>query len=42
MSGQDDQQNRKRRARNYMMAGLLFGLIILFYLLTIVRLGGTL
>ncbi len=40
MTNQNDEQNRKRRARNYMMAALLFGLVILFYLLTMVRLGG--
>jgi hypothetical protein len=39
MTPPNDEQNRKRRARNYMLGGILFGLVILFYLLTTVRLG---
>jgi hypothetical protein len=40
MTPSNNDQNRKRRARNYMLAALLFGLVIIFYLLTMVRLGG--
>jgi hypothetical protein len=38
---QNDDLNRKRRQRNYMLGALLVGLVVLFYLLTLVRLGGT-
>lgn len=34
------EQKRRRRARNIAIAGLLVGLVVLFYLVTIVRLGG--
>jgi hypothetical protein len=34
------EQKRRLRARNIAVAAVLFGLIVLFYLITIFRLGG--
>jgi predicted alpha/beta superfamily hydrolase len=39
MTPHDDDLARKRRQRNYMLGAVLGGLVILFYLLTMVRLG---
>jgi hypothetical protein len=35
----DDEDQRARRTRNYAIALVLFGLVALFFLMTIVRLG---
>jgi hypothetical protein len=35
----DDEDARARRTRNYAIALVLFGLVVLFFLMTIVRLG---
>ena len=48
MNGDDDKQaeiakqafERARRIRNYAIAGILLFLVVLFFLMTIVRLGG--
>jgi hypothetical protein len=39
MTLNDEELARKRRQRNYVMGGVLCGLVLLFYLLTMVRLG---
>ncbi|HEY8351762.1 MAG TPA: hypothetical protein VIK87_04385 [Sphingomonadales bacterium] len=39
MSGQDPDE-QKRRVRNYVTAGLLFALVILFFFITIAKLKG--
>ncbi len=36
-----EQVNRRRRARNWALGGALLGLVVLFYLITIVRIGAT-
>jgi hypothetical protein len=35
-----DEQKRRRRARNIALALVLGGLVVLFYLITLFRLGG--
>lgn len=35
-----DQAEARRRGRNYAIGGVLLALVALFYLLTIVRIGG--
>ncbi len=42
MSGavKDREMERRRRTRNLAVGGVLLGLAILFYLITIVRMGG--
>ncbi|MDR4308516.1 hypothetical protein IHQ68_18000 [Chelatococcus sambhunathii] len=35
-----EEQKRRRRARNLAIAGALFGLVVLFYLLTVFKMGG--
>ncbi len=35
----DDELKRKRRQRNYILGGVLGGLVVIFYLLTLVQLG---
>ena len=43
MNGGDEQKERferARRMRNYAIAGVLLFLVVLFFLMTIVRLGG--
>lgn len=35
-----EDQQRRRRARNIAIAGALVGLVVLFYLLTVFKLGG--
>ena len=35
----DDENTRARRARNYALGLVLFGIVVLFFLMTIVRLG---
>ena len=35
-----DERRRRQRSRNIALAVLLFGLVLLFYLITLVRLGG--
>jgi len=37
---QNDDRKRQRRSRNIALAALLFALVLLFYLITLVRLGG--
>ncbi len=39
MTQNEDDRQAKRRQRNYVMGGLLCLMVILFYLLTMVRLG---
>jgi hypothetical protein len=39
MTQYDDDLKAKRRQRNYVMGGLLCALVILFYLLTMAKLG---
>jgi hypothetical protein len=39
MTSNDEDLARKRRQRNYVMGGVLCALVIIFYLLTMVRLG---
>jgi hypothetical protein len=34
------QQHRRQRARNLALAGVLFGLVALFFAITLVKLGG--
>lgn len=37
----DPEERRKRvRARNFVLAGALFGIAILFFVITLVKLGG--
>jgi hypothetical protein len=38
MTGQDDEFNRRRRQRSLVTAGLLVGMILLFYFITLARL----
>ena len=39
--GQEESESqRRRRARNRALFAVLFGLVVLFYFLTIVRMGG--
>lgn len=38
MTGQDD--NKRRRARNYALAAALIGMVVLFYSITIVKMSG--
>lgn len=43
MNDESDQQQRferERRVRNYAIAGVLLFLVLLFFVMTIVRLGG--
>jgi len=42
MNGDDERKafERARRMRNYAIAGILLFLVVLFFLMTIVRLGG--
>jgi len=43
MNGDDDARarfERARRMRNYAIAGILLFLVVLFFIMTIVRLGG--
>jgi len=35
----DDENERARRVRNYALGLVLFGIVVLFFLMTIVRLG---
>ncbi len=35
-----DEENKKQRARNLALAGVLFGLVVIFFLVTIVKLKG--
>jgi hypothetical protein len=35
----DDENARARRVRNYALGLVLFGIVVLFFLMTIVRLG---
>ena len=37
---QDGEMQRRRRARNWALLGALLAMVVLFYFLTIVRLGG--
>jgi hypothetical protein len=37
---QDSEMQRRRRARNRALFGALLAMVVLFYFLTIVRLGG--
>ncbi len=37
---QNDERRRRQRTRNIALAALLFALVLLFYLITLVRLGG--
>jgi hypothetical protein len=36
----NDEFNRRRKSRALITAGLLFGMVILFYLITLVRIQG--
>jgi hypothetical protein len=36
-----DQHNRRRRAKNLALLAVLSALVILFYVITIVRMGGS-
>ncbi len=43
MNGNDEERarfERARRMRNYAIAGILLFLVVLFFIMTIVRLGG--
>lgn len=35
--GEEEELRRRRRSRNYVLGGILVGLAILFYLITVVR-----
>ncbi len=37
---EESESQRRRRARNRALFGVLFGVVLLFYFLTIVRMGG--
>ncbi len=37
---QESEMHRRRRARNWALFSVLLGLVVLFYFLTVVRLGG--
>ena len=45
MAGRDEDQikefRRRRRPRNFAILAILVGLVVLFYVLTIVRMGGS-
>jgi hypothetical protein len=41
MAPRMDEVARRRRARNWALGGVLFGLVVLFYVITIVRIGIT-
>ena len=34
------EEHKKKRARNYVLAGVLFALVIIFFVVTIVKLKG--
>lgn len=36
----DSDMHRRQRTKNLVMAGLLLGMVVVFFLLTIVRMGG--
>lgn len=36
----DSDTHRRQRTKNLVMAGLLLGMVVIFFLLTIVRMGG--
>jgi hypothetical protein len=38
MSSEDEQ--KKRKMRNFVVGGVLFALVVLFYLITIVKMAG--
>jgi hypothetical protein len=40
MMNQDDEFNRRRRQRSIVTAGLLVGMCLLFYFITLARLNG--
>lgn len=40
MVRQSDEQRRRQRGRNVALAVVLLGLVILFYVITMVRIGG--
>ena len=40
MVRQSDEQRRRQRSRNIALAGVLFGLVALFYVITMVRIAG--
>lgn len=40
MDQENSEPQRRRRARNWALFAVLFGLVVLFYFLTIVRMGG--
>lgn len=40
MTDQEDERRRIQRGRNYALGGLLLGMAVLFYLITIARIGG--
>ncbi|MDW8340070.1 MAG: hypothetical protein RMK73_01155 [Geminicoccaceae bacterium] len=42
MSGMSEDELRRRRARNLVIAGALLALVVVFYVLTIVRISGNL
>jgi hypothetical protein len=37
---QSDEQRRRQRSRNIALAAVLFGLVALFYVITMVRIAG--
>jgi len=37
----DDQGRRRRNARNWALGGILLGLVVIFYAVTVVRIGLT-
>ncbi len=40
MGQEESEPQRRRRARNRALFAVLFGVVVLFYFLTIVRMGG--
>ncbi len=38
--GQHSEMHRRQRAKNLTVVALLIGLVVLFYLITLVRMGG--
>lgn len=40
MVGQSDEERRRQRSRNIALAAVLIGLVALFYVITMVRIGG--
>ncbi len=39
MNGKDDEFNRRRKSRALITAGLLIGMVVLFYMITLVKLS---